>query len=299
MGTGIVGIAAHTLPVQVSGLGVLATGSWLLSAALLAVVIGLNVGQIVRHPHVARAQLLDRRTAPATGTMAMAFLTVGTATMLVDASLLGVGVARGFDVALYSVGTLLGLATTVGVPLLLITRKDHGGHADAAATWLLPVVPPMVSAAAGGVLAQHLALGSTRTALVVWSLFLFGLSLITALLMIAALWARLLLHGTEADAATPSLWVVLGPLGQGATALSTIAVASVGLLAEPYPAGLAVAALVGTLEPFDRGLEILRRDCHHAATCTLAKPFDAPGGHAAWCRPGWLARVLPRVQFSH
>lgn len=245
MGTGIVGVAAHTLPVQVAGLGVLATASWLLAAALLVAVVGLNVAQILQHPHVAKAHLLDRRTAPATGTMAMAFLTVGTVTMLVGASPLGLGVARSIDVALYAVGTLLGLATTVGVPVLLITRRNHGGHPDVAATWLLPVVPPMVSAAAGGILAQHLPFGPARSALVVWSLFLFGLSLIAALLMITALWARLLLHGAEPDAAAPSLWVVLGPLGQGATALSTIALASVGTLAAPYPEGLAVVALVG------------------------------------------------------
>jgi len=175
----------------------------------------------------------------------MAFLTVGTATILIGASWIGASAARDVDIVLYSIGTLLGFATAIGVPLLLITRRDHGGLRDVAATWLLPVVPPMVSAAAGGVLAQHLAPGNTRTTLVVGSLFLFGMSLIAAVLMITALWARLLLHGIEPDAATPSLWVVLGPLGQGATALSAIAVASVGALPAPYPAGLAVVALVG------------------------------------------------------
>jgi tellurite resistance protein TehA-like permease len=79
----------------------------------------------------------------------------------------------------------------------------------------------------------------------VLSLILFGLSLFAALLMISVLWARLLLHGAEARPATPSLWVVLGPLGQGATALSAIAIASAHSLPAPYPAGLAVVALVG------------------------------------------------------
>jgi tellurite resistance protein TehA-like permease len=245
MGTGIVGIAAHTLPVRILGVGVLADLSWAAAVLLLMGVIVLNGVQVGRHPHVARAHLLDRRTAPATGTLAMAFLTVGTATLLVGNHWIGSGGARMADVVLYAIGTVLGLATTLGVPLLLITRDDHGGHTDVTATWLLPVVPPMVSAAAGGVLAQHLAPGTTRTSLIVFSLFLFGLSLLAALLMISVLWARLLLHGAEPTPATPSLWVVLGPLGQGATALSAIAVASAPSLASPYPAGLAVVALVG------------------------------------------------------
>jgi tellurite resistance protein TehA-like permease len=245
MGTGIVGIAAHTLPVHIFGFGVLADLSWVAAVLLLLGVVVLNVVQVARHPHVARAHLLDRRTAPATGTLAMAFLTVGTATLLVGAHWIGSGGARTADVVLYSIGTPLGLATALGVPLLLITRNDHAGLTDVTATWLLPVVPPMVSAAAGGILAQHLTPGTTRTTLIVFSMFLFGLSLLAALLMIAVLWARLLLHGAEPTSATPSLWVVLGPLGQGATALSAIAVASTRSLPSPYPPGLAVVALVG------------------------------------------------------
>lgn len=245
MGTGIVGIAAHTLPVRFAGLTGLADSSWSLAALLLVGVISLNVLQAGRHPEVAKAHLFDRRTAPATGTLAMAFLTVGTATLLIGTPVLGAGPARMIDAVLYVVGTGLGLATVVGVPLLLITRADHGGHPDVAATWLLPVVPPMVSAAAGGILAQHIAAGTGRNSLIVLSLCLFGMSLLAALLMVSLLWARLLLHGAEGRAATPSLWVVLGPLGQGATALSAIAVASAHSLPDPYPAGLAVVALVG------------------------------------------------------
>jgi tellurite resistance protein TehA-like permease len=103
----------------------------------------------------------------------------------------------------------------------------------------------MVSAAAGGILAQHLDVGTGRNTLLIGCLLLFGMSLFAALLMVSVLWARLLLHGAEAGRATPSLWVVLGPLGQGATALSAIALASTGSLPAPYPAGLAVVALVG------------------------------------------------------
>ncbi len=245
MGTGVIGIAAHTLPAQVPLLGILADGSWLLACVLLLGVIVLNLLQIVRFPQVAKAHLKDRRTAPATGTLAMAFLTVGTATLLIGSDWLGASTARTADEVLFACGTALGLLTAVWVPLLLIRRDDHGGPDDTAATWLLPIVPPMVSAAAGGTLAQHLPEGTARATLVVAGLMLFGLSLLAGVLMISLVWARLLLHGPEVTAATPSLWVVLGPLGQGATALNAIAVAAIGALPSPYPSGLAVVALVG------------------------------------------------------
>ena len=245
MGTGIVGIAAHTLPVHLTGLGVLADGFWLLAILLLLAVLTLNLAQLGRHPDVSRAHLLDLRTAPATGTMAMALLTASTSTLLIGGTFLGSPLARGVDVTCWFLGTALGLATAVGLPLLLATRREHGGLDDVSATWLLAVVPPMVSSAAGGILAQHLSLGQARNSLIVASLMLFGMSLFAALLMLTLLWARLLLHGAEATAATPALWVVLGPLGQGSTALGTIAAAAKGSLPAPYPAGLAVVALVG------------------------------------------------------
>jgi len=242
MGTGVVGVAAHTLPVRFPGLGVLATASWLAASALLVLVVAALVLQAARHPEVARAHLLDRRTVPATGTMAMAGMTVGTATLLVGGHLLG-RAAVVVDVAVQVPAGLLGLATAVGVPLLLATGRPSDGPGDAAAVWLLPVVPPMVSAAAGALLAPHL--GAARAGVLVLCLALFGLSLLAALLMLTLVWARLLLHGGEPAAAAPSVWVVLGPLGQGATALGAIAVAAPGAFPPPYPAGLAVLALTG------------------------------------------------------
>ncbi|NLT25066.1 MAG: hypothetical protein GXX90_00175, partial [Microbacteriaceae bacterium] len=45
-------------------------------------------------------------------------------------------------------GTAIGLASAVLVPVLLFVRHEHG--ADAAfAGWLMPIVPPMVSSAVG------------------------------------------------------------------------------------------------------------------------------------------------------
>jgi tellurite resistance protein TehA-like permease len=47
---------------------------------------------------------------------------------------------------------------------------------------------------------------------------MFGLSLLASLNIIAMIWSRLVLYGTSGTARVPTLWIVLGPLGQSITA---------------------------------------------------------------------------------
>jgi tellurite resistance protein TehA-like permease len=82
----------------------------------------------------------------------------------------------------------------------------------------MPVVPPMVSAAAGALLIPNLAPGTGRATMLYGCYALFGLSLIAALIVISMIWSRLALYGTSGTARVPTLWIVLGPLGQGITA---------------------------------------------------------------------------------
>ena len=47
---------------------------------------------------------------------------------------------------------------------------------------------------------------------------MFGLSLVAAFIIISMIWSRLALYGTSGTARVPTLWIVLGPLGQSITA---------------------------------------------------------------------------------
>src|SRR6201997_839481 len=57
--------------------------------------------------------------------------------------------------------------------------------------WLMPVVPPMVSAATGALLVPHLPAGQLRLTLLLACYAMFGLSLIASLVVITQLWRRL------------------------------------------------------------------------------------------------------------
>jgi tellurite resistance protein TehA-like permease len=134
------------------------------------------------------------------------------------------------DWVLWTIGTLGGLFTAMSIPYLMFTQ--YRVEADAAfGGWLMPVVPPMVSAATGALLIPHMAPGTGRQTMLYGCYAMFGLSLVASLIIITMVWSRLAHFGTSGTARVPTLWIVLGPLGQSITAaglLGTNAALAVG-----------------------------------------------------------------------
>ncbi|MBB6629443.1 TDT family transporter [Nocardioides sp. KIGAM211] len=242
MGTGIVANAVATLPLQVPGLVLAARVVWVLAALLLVVVSAATAGHWVHHRERARRHLADPVMAHFYGAPAMALMTVGAGALLLGVPVVGHTAAVTLDAVLWSAGTLLGIGTAVVVPFQAFTRHENAPD-SAFGGWLMPVVPPMVSAATGPLLLPHLPAGQPRLTLLVLCAALFGLTLVASLVVIGQVWSRLVHHGVGAAAAVPTFWIVLGPLGQSVTAAHTIALAAPGVLPAPYGAGLPVLAL--------------------------------------------------------
>ncbi len=217
MGTGIVATAGATLPVRVAGLRAFAEGVWVVAAVLLVVLLVVVGGHWLRHPTVARSHVRNPQMAHFYGAPPMALMTVGAGALLVGKDLIGARIAVDLDWVLWTAGTLAGLFTAVRIPFLMFTQYDV--EPDAAfGGWLMPVVPPMVSAATGAMLISHLAPGTGRQTMLYGCYAMFGLSLVASLNIIAMIWSRLTLYGTSGSARVPTLWIVLGPLGQSVTA---------------------------------------------------------------------------------
>lgn len=243
MGTGIVAVAAVQLPFDVPGIEVFATAVWLLAATVLVVVSYATLMHWLRHPDVARSHLDHPVMAHFYGAPAMALMTVGVGAVLVGHRVIGMSAALAVDWVLWTAGTLLGLGTAVVVPLRAITRHDTAAD-SAFGGWLMPVVPPMVSAATGAVLIPHLPTAEARQTMLLFCMMFFGLSLMVSIVMITWIWQRLVHHGIGAAAAVPTLWIVLGPLGQSITAAHNLGNLGPDVLAEPFGAVLQGMGLV-------------------------------------------------------
>lgn len=147
----------------------------------------------------------------------MALLTVGAGAMLVGRDMLGLQLALRIDLVLWAAGTALGLFTAVAIPYLQFTAHEVG--ADAAfGGWLMPVV----SASTGALLLPCLPQGQTRLCMLLARYAMFGLSLLASMMSISQILSRLIEHKVGAAAAVPTLWIVLGPLGQSITAANLL-----------------------------------------------------------------------------
>lgn len=243
MGTGIVANAAATLPVSVPGLRVAARGVWMLDVVLLAVVLVATAIHWGQHRDTARGHLDDPVMSHFYGAPAMALMTVGAGALLVGQPVVGVSVAVGMASLLWLAGTLMGLWTAVAVPVRAFTTHDVAPD-SAFGGWLMPVVPPMVSAATGPLLLPHLPAGQWRLALQLACTMMFGLTLVASLVIITLIWGRLVQHKVGPAATVPTLWIVLGPLGQSVTASHTLGVAAPSVLPEPFGSAFEAMGLV-------------------------------------------------------
>lgn len=221
MSTGIVANAAILLPGDAAALHAFATTLWILAALLLAVLLGATLAQGYYLPHHTRRHRENPAMMPFYGTLPMAMLVVGAGALIVAQDLLGPTLALVVAVTLWGVGTVLGVCCALIVPVAM--RREHGlTMADAGCTWILPVVPPLVSAATGAALIAHIDDGPThpaRTALLLGCYLLLAVSLTATMTVIPTVWRRMAAGGMPPAQAIPSVWNVLGPFGQSVTAL--------------------------------------------------------------------------------
>ena len=197
----------------------------------------------IRHTGRARAHASNPVMAQFWGAPAMALLTVGAGTLLLGKDLIGLRAAVDADWVLWLSGTALGLVTTCWIPYLMMTR--HSIEPDGAfGGWLMPVVPPMVSAACGAALVPHLPAGQPRLDMLLGLYAMFGMSLFLSVIVITLLWSRLVTYKTLPGILVPTLWIVLGPLGQSVTATGNIAGVAAAALPRPYATGTGVLALL-------------------------------------------------------
>ncbi|MED7948680.1 TDT family transporter [Streptomyces sp. BE303] len=245
MGTAIVGNGAAALPVRLPGLIGFGEVMWALGLAGLLVLGSARLVHLTRHRDAARAQLLDHpATAVFYGCPPMALISVGLGTLTLGSRVIGTGPAVALDAVLWTVGTGYALLVAAGIPYLMITRHTVS-PLEANPTWLLPVVAPLVASAAGPALIPHLPAGTAQQALLYTCCALFGIGLLATLALLPVVLTGLVHSKLPALALTPSLFLVLGPLGQSTTAVHQLADAASPVTPTIAPVALALAELYG------------------------------------------------------
>lgn len=242
MGTGIIANASASLPLFSNNLRGVALVVWCLaSLMLLGLVLATSFFLFRQHNAWAR-HFRDPMMAQFYGAPPMAALTVAGGALLVGHNLIGQDIALEIAWSLYFIGTITGLGSAVVIPYRLFTtftvRPD-----SAFGGWLMPVVPPMVSATIGAMLVPHAPEGMLRQTLFYLCFSQFGLSLLAALIIISMIWSRLAHHGTSGTSRVPTLWIVLGPLGQSMTAAGILGTVAKGAVPHEIAYGFQLFAV--------------------------------------------------------
>ena len=243
MGTGIVAVAAATLHVQFPGLRTAAIVVWAIAGVMLIALSAATVVHWVRHPDTARGHAFHPVMSHFYGAPPMAMLTVGAATILLGRDVIGLRAAVDVDWVLWFAGTIAGLAAAAVIPYLMFTRHDVKPN-GAFGGWLMPVVPPMVSASTGALLIPYAPAGQARLTMLLACYAMFGLALIASVVVITLIWYRLAVHGTGDAKMVPTLWIVLGPLGQSITAVNLLGGVAHEALPAPYSTALQAFGVV-------------------------------------------------------
>nr|WP_321466358.1 TDT family transporter [uncultured Desulfobulbus sp.] len=242
MGTGIIANASASLPFFSTQLRAFAFVVWALASVMLIGLVLATSFFLFRQQNAWARHFRDPMMAQFYGAPPMAALTVAGGAVLVGHSGIGQDLALDISWILWSIGTLAGFCSAVVIPYRLFTvfkvRPD-----SAFGGWLMPVVPPMVSATIGAMLVPHAPVGVPRQTLFYLCFSQFGLSFLAAMIIIAMIWSRLAHHGTSGTSRVPTLWIVLGPLGQSMTAVGILGTVAKDAVPAPMAAGFELFAV--------------------------------------------------------
>ncbi|AOW92140.1 C4-dicarboxylate ABC transporter [Rhodococcus sp. WMMA185] len=221
MGTGIIAVVAAALPAEIFMARIASELFWLIAVALLIGLTAALARHWARRREDALGDVRSHAMFPFYGAVSMAVLTVGAGAGSAGRALLG-SAAVGTSAVLWTIGTVIGLATY----FVMVRRLTRPHQVAPTPSWLLPVVPPMVSAAGGAALVRQLPQGAPKVAMLVICYALFALALIAALSVAVVVGGHLLSNGLPATPLIPTVWIPLGVIGQSVAATNLLGAAS-------------------------------------------------------------------------
>ena len=234
MGTGILALMIAEFPYGDWGQKIFAQGLWTINVLFFALFALLFLGRAAFYPASFRRLFQHPVQSLFIGAIPMGFATIVNGMLIIwPVTALSLQITN----VMWWVDVALALFSVLLVPYFMFTAQEHSVEKMTAA-WLLPIVPPEVTAASGGLLAQHLspALGST---VIYVSYLLWAVSVLLAMGILAILLLRLTLHKLPHQDMAVSAWLPLGPLGTGAMAMITLGLADQKVFAGTALAGMA------------------------------------------------------------
>ncbi|KAI1081333.1 voltage-dependent anion channel [Whalleya microplaca] len=212
MGTGIVSILIHGLPYTTNWLSYVSYIFFALNVVLFVTFLVLTTLRYSLYPEIWFAMIRHPAQSLFLGCIPMALATIINMIVLSCKSWGTWTIYLAW--ALWWLDVTLSLATCLIMPFVVM-RHHNPQLQQTNATLLLPVVPAVVAAASGGIVAEALPSIDHAVATLIVSYLLWGLGGSFSLLILAMYFQRLNLHSVPPKEAIVSMFLPVGPLGQG------------------------------------------------------------------------------------
>ncbi|KAJ5493435.1 Sulfite efflux pump SSU1, partial [Penicillium diatomitis] len=214
MGTGIVSILLNTLPYNARWLYYLSIIVFVLNVVLFTMILATTLLRYVLYPEIFRVMLNHPVQSLFLGTFPMGLATLINMFCFVCVPSWGTGAAY-FIWAIWIFDAVVSILVAIGIPFLLTTNKSSSDLSSMTAAVLLPIVSCVVAAASGAIVAEVLPNAQLALATILASYVLWGIGVPFAFMVICVYLQRLIFHKLPPKAMLVSVFLPLGPLGQG------------------------------------------------------------------------------------
>ncbi|UKZ60107.1 uncharacterized protein TrAtP1_001393 [Trichoderma atroviride] len=212
MGTGIVSILLHNLPWNGYWLHVISYIFFALNILLFAIFFTISLLRYTLYPEIWFAMIAHPAQSLFLGCFPMGFATI--INMMIFACAQWGPWLVYLAWAFWWIDVLISFATAISMPFIVMHRHRPDLHTTTAAL-LLPIVPAVVAAATGGIVADALPSISHAYATLIVSYVLWGIGQALSACVMALYFHRLTIHSLPPREVIVSVFLPVGPLGQG------------------------------------------------------------------------------------
>ncbi|RAL11934.1 TDT family transporter [Aspergillus homomorphus CBS 101889] len=214
MGTGIVSILLNTLPYNGHWLYWISVVIFALNVLLFVTGCIISLLRYTLYPEIFFAMIKHPVQSMFIGTFPMGFATIINMFCFVCVPAWGEW-TRNFAWGLWIFDAVFSVVTALSLPFLLMAHGGETQLSSMTAVWLLPIVSCIVAASSGAIVAGVLPNAQHALWTVIVSYILWGIGLPLALMVMVIYLQRLTLHKIPPKAVIVSVFLPLGPLGQG------------------------------------------------------------------------------------
>ncbi|OIW34242.1 hypothetical protein CONLIGDRAFT_566654 [Coniochaeta ligniaria NRRL 30616] len=217
MGTGIASILLHNLPYNATWLYWISVAIFCLNVAIFLLFLAISVARYTLFPGLWTAMVNHPVQSLFLGTFPMGLATIINMIVFVCVPVWGNWAAY-LAWALWWVDVVCALATNLYLPFVII-MKHEAKLATMTAAWLLPIVATIVAAATGAIVANVLPDDQHAIWTVTVGYILWGCGVPLAMFIMVIYFQRLTMYHLPPREVIVSVFLPLGPLGQGAFAV--------------------------------------------------------------------------------